>query len=175
MSSQHLSATAWPAAMIVWGPGAWSSPHRHHCVQLLLVTSGKLRIRSGPHRDWIECGAVFIRPDAIHEVDSTGLVMLRTFVDVASELGFSLSAHIKADISPVGMKRVFGWRKVLGVPLSESRIKAWIRWDFVHKRGAASIHPAANKIVEHLRANIGSVEDSLSPHSPESQACRLRA
>ena len=28
---------AWPAALIVWGPGFASTAHRHHCVQLIMT------------------------------------------------------------------------------------------------------------------------------------------
>ena len=38
---------AWPAALIVWGPGFASTAHRHHCVQLLMTLRGSLLVRSG--------------------------------------------------------------------------------------------------------------------------------
>jgi hypothetical protein len=63
-------ALVWPAAMIVWGPGFTASGHSHHCVQLVMAIEGTLLVRGGPEDEWKKCGAVLIRPDAIHEVDA---------------------------------------------------------------------------------------------------------
>src|SRR5262245_65435921 len=38
-------ALVWPAAMIVWGPGFTSAPHRHHSVQLVMAMRGTLLVR----------------------------------------------------------------------------------------------------------------------------------
>src|SRR5262245_28675925 len=80
----------WPAAMIVWGPGFTSAPHRHHAVQLVMAMTGNLQIRRGPDDTWLECGAALIRPDAFHEVDARDTNVLIAFVDAESELGAAL-------------------------------------------------------------------------------------
>jgi hypothetical protein len=74
----------WPAAMIVWGPGYVSSCHAHHCVQLVMVMSGRLRIRSKPSVPWINCSAALVRADAKHEVDARNKMVLIAFVELES-------------------------------------------------------------------------------------------
>ena len=107
-------ALLWPAAMIVWGPGFAASKHRHHCVQLVMSLQGKLRVRSGPGRKWISCGAAVIRPDALHEIDATGFTLLIAFVDVESELGAALLQTITSEITVVQEATVSFWRRCLG-------------------------------------------------------------
>ncbi len=79
-------ALPWPAALIVWGPGATSSSHAHHCVQLVFALRGTLRARQRPRARWRTCGAVFIAPDAEHEIDAGGVPVLIAFIDPESEL-----------------------------------------------------------------------------------------
>ena len=159
MSHPRLSATAWPAAMIVWGPGFAASPLRHHCVQLLMVMSGKLLIRSGPRQDWMACEAVFIRPGAMHEVDASGATMVAAFVDVASELGAELSVHIHSDLSPVSAQKVGRWRTALGESLNQAAIKTWINKHLLHKTRNPKVHPGVKRAVDYLRENIGATHD----------------
>src|SRR5215472_4412839 len=102
--------------MIVWGPGFAASKHRHHCVQLVMALQGKLRVRSGPGRKWIACGAVLIQPDAFHEIDAIGFPLLIAFVDVASELGAALLQTISSEIVVVPEATVSFWRRCLGDP-----------------------------------------------------------
>ena len=72
---------AWPAALIVWGPGFTSTPHRHHSVQLLMTLRGSLLVRSRPGDAWIKCGAVFVQPDGLHEIAARGSIVLMVFID----------------------------------------------------------------------------------------------
>jgi hypothetical protein len=69
-------AMAWPAAMIVWGPGYRATAHRHHCIQLVMAMKGTLMIRSGREDRWLKCGAALVRPDAVHEVDARNTTVL---------------------------------------------------------------------------------------------------
>jgi hypothetical protein len=60
---------AWPATMIVWGPGFTSTLHRHHCVQLLMTLRGSLLVRSGRRKAWRKCGAAWVRPGALMSIE----------------------------------------------------------------------------------------------------------
>jgi quercetin dioxygenase-like cupin family protein len=77
-------AFLWPAAMIVWGPGSASSPHRHRSVQLIMAIAGSLRVREAAEAPWVRFDAALIRPDATHEVDASGTSVLIAFVDPES-------------------------------------------------------------------------------------------
>src|SRR4029453_860860 len=102
-------AVLWPAAMIVWGPGFRSTPHRHHCVQLIMTLGGSLRIRGGRDERWRRCGAALIRPDAVHEVDALVDTVLIGFVDAESELGAGLSARTRGDAGIADARTVSRW------------------------------------------------------------------
>src|SRR5262245_29934020 len=100
----------WPAAMIVWGPGFTSAAHRHHSVQLVMTMKGTLRIRAGSDHNWLKCGAVLIRPDAVHEVDARDTTLLIAFVDAESELCSALCERIEGDILSISPIQVARWR-----------------------------------------------------------------
>src|SRR5262245_66574041 len=102
MNPRRSGSLTWPAALIVWGPGFTAARHSHHCVQLVMVTTGALRIRSGPGDKWKSCGAALIRPDAVHEIQvRKKATLLIAFVDVESELGPDLCETIHDNISRV--------------------------------------------------------------------------
>jgi hypothetical protein len=58
-----------PESTCMSGPGFAAAAHRHHCVQLLMMVRGALRIRSAPKRRWRRGRAVWVRPDAVHEME----------------------------------------------------------------------------------------------------------
>jgi AraC-like DNA-binding protein len=149
-------AWVWPAAMIVWGPGSTSARHSHHCVQLVMVTQGTLRIRSGPGAAWKICGAALVRPDADHEVDARGGTLLIGFVDPESELGTALRERIKGDIFRVPAIQVEHWRLSLGSKLTQTRVERWVRQDLLNGRRHATIHPRVRRVLKYLRENLGS-------------------
>src|SRR5215204_4674485 len=117
-------AVLWPAAMIVWGPGFRSTPHRHHCVQLIMTLGGSLRVRGGLRKRWRRCGAVLVRPDAFHEVEALGGTVLIALVDAESELGAGLCARIAGDFAGVDERTVARWRQALG-SLHEDSVERW--------------------------------------------------
>jgi hypothetical protein len=104
----------WPPVMIVWGPGFKGVPHRHHCVQLLMTLRGSLLVRGGPRQAWTKCGAVWVQPDATHEVDARGSTLLIAFISAESEMGAGLSERIDGEIACVPAQEVARWRSVLG-------------------------------------------------------------
>jgi hypothetical protein len=63
-------ALAWPAALIVWGPGQASTGHSHHCVQLVMAMQGTLRIRGRSGQRWMNCGSALVRPNAARKANS---------------------------------------------------------------------------------------------------------
>jgi len=148
-------AWVWPAAMIVWGPGSTSARHSHHCIQLVMVLQGKLRIRSGPGKPWRRCGAALVRPDANHEVDARGGTLLIGFVDPESELGTGLTERINGDISQVPAVQVEQWRLALGSKLTPMRVERWVQQDLLNGRRHARIHPGVRRVRNYLRGNLG--------------------
>lgn len=155
MINPKPGAWVWPAAMIVWGPGSTAARHSHHCVQLVMVLKGKLRIRRGPAAAWRNCGAALVRPDADHEVDARGSTFLIGFVDPESELGTALRERIKGDISCVPETEVEHWRLSLGSTLTQMRVERWVRQDLLDGRRHATIHPGVRRVLKYLRENLG--------------------
>src|SRR5947207_6331514 len=156
-------ALVWPAAMIVWGPGFTAARHSHHCVQLVMVMQGTLRIRSGPQDTWKTCGAALIRPDAAHEVDvRRGRTLLIAFVNAESELGAALSETISSNICRVPARQVARWRSALGTRLNQVSVERWVRRDLLNGRRAVRIHPRVSRMLKYLRRRLGKGED-LSP------------
>jgi AraC-like DNA-binding protein len=142
---------AWPAVMIVWGPGFTTTAHRHHCVQLIMSMRGSLLIRSGPEAKWRKCGAVLVRPDAVHEIDARGGTVLLAFVDAESETGVALSERVHGDFAPVPPRQLVRWRDALGPTLNEARVDRWLTKYLLRRRRAVAIHPGIQRVLTHLR------------------------
>lgn len=154
-------ALAWPAAMIVWGPGFTSTLHRHHCVHLLMAVHGTLRIRCGSRQRWLRCGAVLVRANAAHEVDARGATVLIAFVDPQSPLGAALSARIERAIAPVPEHELAHWRHAIGSgpALSKPRVEAWLSEVLLRERRPPKSHPRVNRVLRYLRERLDSDED----------------
>jgi len=122
------SAFAWPAALFLWGPGAWTDLHRHHCVQLVMALTGNIRFRQRQRQRWTTCGAVLVRPDAWHEVDARGTHVMIAFVDAESDLGAALAARTESHVAPIPAGTVAAWRAQLGKPasLTAARVEPWV-------------------------------------------------
>ena len=152
---------AWPAAMIVWGPGFTSTLHRHHCVHLLMAVHGTLRIRGGARQRWLRCGAALVRPDAAHEVDAREATVLIAFVEPESPLGAALSARIECAIAPVPASELAHWRRAIGAgpALSKPHVETWLREGLLRERRLPKIHPRVNRVLRYLRERLGEGED----------------
>jgi AraC-like DNA-binding protein len=152
---------AWPAAMIVWGPGYTSTLHRHHCVHLLMAVHGTLRIRGGARQPWLHCGAALVRPDAAHEVDARDATVLIAFIEPESPLGAAMSARIERAIVPVPARELAHWRRAIGPgpTLSKPRVEAWVREKLLCERRLPKIHPRVNRVLRYLRERLRSDED----------------
>lgn len=140
----------WPAAMIVWGPGFRSSAHRHHCVQLVMTLRGSLRVRgeSGP---WTKCGAVLVRPDATHEIDTLGNDVLIGFIDAESEIGPALSERISGDLACVSADEVTRWRAMLGPITDGARTERWLTACVLGRKRGLRIHPRVRRVLTRLK------------------------
>jgi AraC-like DNA-binding protein len=143
--------TVWPAAMIVWGPGFRSTAHRHHCVQLVMALRGAMRARGGPDKPWTKCGAVLVRPDAVHEIDAPGNTVVIGFIDAESEIGAALSERIAGDMASVPPHEVARWRAMLGPEPNNARVERWLTGCLLHRKRAAAIHPRVRRVLAHLR------------------------
>jgi AraC-like DNA-binding protein len=157
---------AWPAAMIVWGPGFTSTLHRHHCVHLLMAVHGTLRIRGGTRQRWLDCGAVLVQPDAAHEVDARNATVLIGFVEAESPLGAALSARIEQAIAPVPEYELAQWRRAISPDpaspvsaLSAPCVESWVKERLLADRIPPKIHPRINRVLRHLRERLGPDED----------------
>jgi hypothetical protein len=85
--------------LLVCGPGFATVAHQHHCVQLLMALHGSLLVRGGRNRAWRKCGAVWVRPDAIHQMDARGSKLLIGFISAESDLGAALAERIEGEIA----------------------------------------------------------------------------
>jgi AraC-like DNA-binding protein len=151
----------WPPAMFVWGPGFKTAAHRHHCVQLLLTLRGSLRVRAGPDKVWRKCGAVWVRPDATHEVDACGSILLIGFFSAESDVGAALSERIEGEIACVSAHQVARWRAELGNAPNEARAEHWLTKFVMQRRRGIAIHPGVRRVLSHLQAPR-TVPDDLS-------------
>jgi AraC-like DNA-binding protein len=150
-------AVLWPAAMIVWGPGFKSTPHRHHCVQLIMTLGGSLRVRGGQGQRWRRCEAVLVRPDALHEVEALGGMVLLGFVDAESELGTGLCARIAGDLATVDARTVARWREALG-SLREDSVERWASEYLLTARKAVPVDPRVQAVLTHIRRRLATGE-----------------
>src|SRR5262249_10166811 len=137
-------AFAWPAAMIVWGPGFTSSAHRHHCVQLVMTMRGRLRVRRGAG-EWRRCGAWLVVPDPVREMAARGSMVLIGFLDAESEVGAALCERIGRDILCLGQRVVARWRAALEPPLTKARVEEWVKSELSHARPTVRIHPKVSR------------------------------
>jgi AraC-like DNA-binding protein len=152
-------AVLWPAAMVVLGPGFTSAAHRHHCVQLVMAMHGTLRARGRAGAEWIQCGALLVRPDAVHEIDARNTPVLIAFVDAESALGAALCERIDGDMVRIGAKQVARWRAALGPSPDEAHVERWLRSDLLRRRRAVRIHPKVDRVLKYLREKLGVADD----------------
>jgi AraC-like DNA-binding protein len=149
----------WPPVLIVWGPGFTTAAHRHHCVQLLLALHDSLLIRSGRKKAWRKCGAVWVRPDATHELDARGTTLLIGFINAESDMGAALSASIEDELACVPARQVARWRAVLGPAPNEERAGRWLTTFLPHRSRGAAIHPGVRCVLRHLQEPRAELDD----------------
>jgi AraC-like DNA-binding protein len=141
----------WPPVLMVLGPGFATAAHRHHCVQLLMALRGSLRVRSGRKSEWRKCGAVWVRPDAIHEMDARGSTLLIGFISAESDMGAALTERIDGEIACVPARQVARWRAALGSLPDAARAERWLFTSFMPRRRDVTIHPGVRRVLAHLR------------------------
>jgi AraC-like DNA-binding protein len=165
LMSLTAGALAWPAALIVWGPGETSTGHSHHCVQLVMAMHGTFRIRARSGQTWMRCGAALVRPDSAHEVDARHVGVLIAFVDPESELGAALSERITGNILRVSASEVARWRVSLGRSGTprEALVARWARNEFLHGRRSPKVHPGVRLVLQYLRKEMGAFDDLSLP------------
>jgi AraC-like DNA-binding protein len=151
----------WPSAMIVWGPGFKTAAHRHHCIQLLMTLHGSLLARGGQEQGWRKAGAVWVRPDAAHEVDARGSTLLIGFFSAESAIGAALSELIDGDVDCVAAHQVARWRTVLGPAPDEARVERWLIKFLPPWKAGVALHPGVRRVLSRL-AEPRAVFDDLS-------------
>ena len=154
------AAFAWPAALFLWGPGAWTDLHRHHCVQLVMALTGTIRFRQRQRQRWTTGGAVLVRPDAWHEVDARGTHVMIAFVDAESDLGAALAARTEADVAPIPAGTVAVWRAQLGKPtsLTAARVEPWVTHTLLRERRPPSIDHRVTRVLRALPGKLANAE-----------------
>jgi AraC-like DNA-binding protein len=161
-ASQYVGASAftWPAALFLWGPGSWTDLHRHHCVQLIMALDGTLRFRERPRQRWTAGAAVLVRADAWHEVNARGTDVLIAFVDAESELGAALAERTAADVTPVPMATIAGWRTQLGdsASLTAARVEPWVTTTLLSDRRPPSIDHRVKRVLRDLPNRLAEAE-----------------
>jgi AraC-like DNA-binding protein len=158
--SAGASAFTWPAALFLWGPGSWSDLHCHHCVQLVLALDGTLRFRQHPRQRWMACGAVLVRPDALHEVDARGSDVLIAFVDPESDLGAALAERTGSDVATIPPATIAEWRRQLGEPasLTAARVEPWVTDTLLRDRRSPSIDHRVKRVLRALPGRLAEAE-----------------
>jgi AraC-like DNA-binding protein len=158
-------ALLWPAAIVVWGPGHVSAAHRHHCLQLVMALDGTVRARCGAERTWVECSAVLVRPDVVHEIAANNVPTLIAFVDAESELGAALGDRIDGDNACVAPPVVARWRAMLGEAsaVDPIRVEQWVREELLQGRRPVKLHPKVMLVLQYLRENIASYDELSLP------------
>ena len=153
----------WPAALVVWGPGAASSLHAHHAMQLVLTLDGRGRLRGRVRERWTDFTAALIAPDAPHEVDARGTTVIIAFVDPETEVSAGLRGRLDGPLAVLPETEVDGWRAELGVlPLKPAAVERWWRTRLAAEGTPRRIHPRVRRVLRWLRENIGSIEEKRS-------------
>jgi AraC-like DNA-binding protein len=153
----------WPAGLVVWGPGATSSLHAHHAVQLILTLDGHGRVRGRARQRWTDFTAALIGPDVPHEVDARGTAVVIAFVDPESEVGAGLLGRLRAPVVVLPAAEVERWRRELGArPLGAAAVEAWWRARIAAGRGPRRIHPRVSRVLRWLRSNVAASADDCS-------------
>jgi AraC-like DNA-binding protein len=155
----HHGMAPWPPVLIVCGPGFKTAAHRHHCVQLLMTLRGSLLVRSGRKAAWAKCNAVWVRPDAVHEVDARGSSLLLGFINAESDMGAELSERIDGEIACVPAREVSRWRAVLGSTPNEARAERWLTEFLLHPKRAVALHPGVRRVLSHLQEPRAAFDD----------------
>src|SRR5262249_4116621 len=150
---EAAGASVWPAALILWGRGSQSSAHSHHCIQVYLALSGRIRARSGPGARWRRCTAVLFAPDVRHEIDATEGPVLIGFFDLESGLAASLWPETAVGITVVSEDVAARWQAILGDPtkIDKTRVDRWVRSELLGERRPRSLHPGVLRVVNYLR------------------------
>jgi AraC-like DNA-binding protein len=133
--------------------------HAHHSVQIIIALTGSLRVRTHRRALWWPSDAVFIPPDAKHEVDARGALVLIAFLDPERELVIPVLGDTSAEVAPISADVVGRWREALGnsETLNSERVDTWMAKELTTGRRSRRMHAGVRRVLEHLR------EDHLDP------------
>jgi AraC-like DNA-binding protein len=102
-----------------------------------------------------------VSPDATHEVDARGTILLIGFFSAESDVGAALSGRIHDEIACVPAHQVAKWRAELGPTPNEARAERWLIKFLMQSRRDVAIHPGVRRVLCHLQAPR-TVPDDLS-------------
>ena len=145
--------------MIVSGPGFTTSLHRHHCVQLLMTLRGSVLVRGERGKAWKRCGAVWVRPDAPHQIDARGNTLVIVFISAESEAGAALFGRMKSEIASVSARQVARWRAILGSRPTDARVERWLTMILPRAKRVVAIDPRVARVLSYLQEERNVFDD----------------
>ena len=153
---------AWPAGLVVWGPGHFAAGHAHHAVQLVLCVEGELHVRGNGRGRWRRSGAVIVRPDAAHEINPPSTTVLIAFVDPESALAKTMMAETKQGVTLMPPATVRRWRRQIGAPhaVTESRVRSWFIAEFGGAATAVALDRRVASVLRILRSSQADLGDT---------------
>jgi len=115
-----------------------------------MTLGGSLLIRAAKKKDWRRCSAVWIRPDAVHEMDARGSTLLILFVSTESTSGAALARRLTNDTDCVPLRLVARWRTALGPTPTEIRAQRWLSGLLPRAKRAPAVHPGVQRVLGYL-------------------------
>ena len=156
----HPGTWAWPAGLIVWGPGNHTSSHAHHSIQVVMALSGRLKTRGSSAERWGSAGAVIVPPDVTHEIDARGRTILIAFIDPESALGRAMTARAARAMTRVADSDVQRWRRLLGPSSSirEAALRKWLEQELGSGTEPGVMDPRVATVIRVLRERTVDLE-----------------
>lgn len=148
---------AWPATVVVWGPGEATSTHAHHAIHFVLARNGTLRFTTGDEE--LEAAGIYVPGDLPHAIDARGADVVIVFVDPESKYGEGLHRRFGREVRSFDKDRV---ESLLGgMPERDVDISAWLEGFFAGLRvqlWEPRLHPGVRKALAWLE---GSAADPM--------------
>lgn len=150
MTAGAMPSRAWPATVVVWGPGDATSPHAHHAIHLVLARRGTLRVST--EGEGSDVAGVYVPGNLTHAIDARGSDVVIVFVDPESEHGQGLVRLLGREIRSFGAERVESLLDGLS-PTAEG-VDAWLQGFFAElgvEPWRPRLHPGVAKVLAWLR------------------------
>jgi AraC-like DNA-binding protein len=147
-------ASLWPAAIVVWQPGAGYRPQSHYAAQVILPFTGWLRVRLNSGGMWRRYGAIFAAPRTSFEIDSGGTPLVIGFMHPDSDVTAVVpEVGNGSRVAAIPEAVVERWRRALvgTEAVDANRLDAWVRSELVSATNQRSIHPGVRRVIGYVR------------------------